>query len=522
MRSEAEKIYNAWSTRGSRAAVAPTARASGAFDQFRTKGFDSIVTALVAHHRKHGSHKTAEQTWKLLDKFKRRHDHVISHELKKVLDANTELSSVLRQFPLSLFPNLSDDAKATAQRLSRLNFPKSGKQIRLVKLLGRGGNGGAVYLGEDQVGTKYAVKHFEGEHKARTFSDTPNGHLNRTKHHLGKYFEASLTSTCVDAMSIGADQYLLLMLGEGAVDYRTLNMADVVAVFQDLQSVFDYSKNYVSTDIAADVSVFHGDIHGDNLMRFNGRLRLIDFGVALIFTDNGDKWRQTPDRAWNMQSPTLYIEDPGKVADQKAYRDPTKGTIHNYIAEWKKWYREAPGVIVCGGCNRQYPEGMDLKTCMACGSSNLKAAKLRRADMKATANLKDVSPGSVGVNPYADANVPGITPQQYGCMVLTAVLIKEIWCATEAGGKDLGMGGRRAIAVLNHEVYGLARNSLHTFKDESASTGGVIEILLFWFDEMMRRLFRAESFTARDAVRYFGAGARGAQPSRTRRHSMSL
>ena len=102
--------------------------------------------------------------------------------------------------------------------------------------------------------------------------------------------------------------------------------------------------------------------------------------------------------------------------------------------------------------------------------------------------------------------------------MLTAVLIKEIWAATESG-RDLGMGGGAARAIMNVNVYSKARQGFHQF--EGQSQAGVVGLLLQWFDEMMRRLFDGERFTAKDAVLFFG-GVRGAQPSRQRRHSVAF
>jgi len=72
---------------------------------------------------------------------------------------------------------------------------------------------------------------------------------------------------------------------------------------------------------------------------------------------------------------------------------------------------------------------------------------------------------------------------------------------------------------MNVEVYSKARRAFHQFKGEGQA--GVVQLLLLWFDEMMRRLFDGEKFTARDAVLFFG-GNRGTQPSRHRRHSVAF
>src|ERR1700744_1708173 len=103
-RSEAESIYQAWNPSASRRGITPTARATGAFDTFRKTGFDIIVTRLLAFQRTNGSYKTAEQTWKLLEKFERRNGEIIAREVMKVLQANMGLKGMLAQFPASMFP----------------------------------------------------------------------------------------------------------------------------------------------------------------------------------------------------------------------------------------------------------------------------------------------------------------------------------------------------------------------------------------------------------------------------------
>lgn len=56
---------------------------------------------------------------------------------------------------------------------------------------------------------------------------------------------------------------------------------------------------------------------------------------------------------------------------------------------------------------------------------------------------------------------------------------------------------------------------------QSENQSDMVSLLLSWYDDMMRRLFDGEPFTARDAVTYFGGGA-GVSGNRMRRHSVSL
>jgi hypothetical protein len=522
-RSEAESIYQAWNTSASRRAITPTARATGAFDTFRKTGFDIIVTRLLAYQRTSGSYKTAEQTWKLLEKFERRNGEIIAREVMKVLQANMGLKGMLAQFPASMFPELSDEAQDFATKLdpNKVVFPKTGKQIRILKMLGKGGMGGAVFLGEEQNGHRYAVKHFVRDTYAIAGFNgtTPRNHLDKTSQYLMKYFEAALTTTCVDVLTLGRDEYVLLELGEGTVDYTTLNMSDILCVFEDLRKLYEFSQHYLTVDITQDVSVLHLDIHGENLMRFGGKLRLIDFGQALIFSPGQqESVRGATPVAYSKNNKDLYFQNDSFLEGKQAFYDQDRGSWKKYIDDWQQAYRVAPQVQLCQGCNRQYPMGLDIKECLRCGSKKIVPAKLREADINGTAKLKGVSPGSIGDNPYANGTVNSVDPQQYGCIVLTAVLIKEIWAAAEHG-RNLGMGGKAARSIVNVNVYSQARLGMHLFKGEAQA--GVVQVLLLWFDEMMRRLFDGEPFSARDAVTFFG-GNRGSQPSRQRRHSVAF
>jgi hypothetical protein len=526
--SEAEKIYQSWATRDKKATVSPEGRASGKFDQLLTHGgaFGDVATKLVALKASKGSVAAAEQAWKLLEKFKRRQSETVAVEVLKSWKRNDEMRALLAQFPASMFPDLSDDARAVAEKLDfrNLTFPRTGKRVRILKVLGKGGVGGVVMLGEDQNGVKYAVKHLPvAGHKDPGHGMSPNvAHLNRTQAHLMQYFEASVTTTCVDMIRVGADQLLLLQLGEGTVNYSTLSLSDVIAVFQDLETCYNYGKNYMNVDVTQDVAVLHLDIHGENLMRFNGRLRLIDFGMALVHNPSqGEGWRDATPKPYDRNNEQLYYQVDSVVEDHKRYEDHTRGKWKEYITKWQQAYRVPPDVIVCQGCQRQYPSGMKLTECFRCGSKKLVSAKLRQADVKGLANLKGVSPASIGDAPYAGRSVSSVNAQQYGCVVLTAVLIKEIWAATEGTKGDLGMGKRAARSVLNEEAYPLARQGLHKFKAAAGESSGLVELLLLWYDEMMFRLFDNEKFGPEDAVRFFGGG-RTTKASRERRHSVAF
>lgn len=524
-RSEAETIYQEWNTKGNRRAVTPTARAMGAFDQhLKAGGFDIVKNRLLAYSRKKGTMKAAEQTWKLLEKFKRRNGEIVAREVMKVLESENTLKNMLSQWPASTFGNLSDDARAFAETLdpNNIRFPNSGKHVHVIRMLGKGGMGGAVFLAEDDTGHRYALKHFQKkEHAIPGFGgDTPRNKLDRVNTYLLRYFEAALTTTCIDALIIGRDEYVLLELGEGGVDYTKLNISDIQSVFEDLGRLENFSRHHMNVDITQDVSVLHLDIHGENLMRFDGKLRLIDFGVAMLYSPSQDQMvRDAQPIAYDRNNQNLYIQYGDLLDSKKAYYDDQRrASWQEYISNWQKAYREAPEVQLCQSCKRQYPAGLKIAECYKCGSKKIVPAKLRREDINALARLKGVSPGTIGDNPYATGTVKSVNPKQYACVVMTAVLIKEIWSATEAG-TDLGMGGKAARAIRNVEVYPQARMGQHKFSNQPQSS--VTALLLLWFDEMMRRLFDGEDFTARDAVQFFG-GSRGSSPSRQRRHSVSF
>jgi hypothetical protein len=340
----------------------------------------------------------------------------------------------------------------------------------------------------------------------------------KTEHYLMKYMEAALTTTCIDELNIGRDRFILLRLGEGRVDYTALNLSDVISAFQDLGKIYDFGRNYIGVELTQDVSVLHLDIHGENLMRFDGKLRLIDFGLTFLFDPNQAKeWRKAKMVPYDRNNPNLYFQY-DDFSKQPRY-DPSNSSWDRYIKGWQKAYRVAPEVLVCRACNRQYPAGLGITECLRCGSKKIETAKLRKADIEGTARLKGVSPGTIGDNPYANKSVSAVDPREYGCIVLTAVLIKEVWAATEKG-RDLGMGGTVARSIVNVDVYSQARKGLHTFKAAAPEAGRLVELLLLWFDEMMRRLFDGEEFSARDAVKFFGGVA--TQASRERRQSASF
>jgi hypothetical protein len=467
LRSEAESIYRTWTTASSRQAVTRWARATGKFDAFRKTGFDEIVARLAEHQQTRGTYKTAEQAWKLLDKYRRRHGTVVARELMKVLQADPRLSGIFAQFPGSTLPGLSSRAKQSATALdpSVVVFPTTGKEVRLLGILGEGSMSNAVFLGEDQHGDRYAVKHIaRGSHGIPGFDgDTAVDRFRKTQHHLEKYAEAALTPTCLDALVVGRDEYLLLELGEGTIDYSTLNMSDIVSAFEDLRRSYAFSRHYMAQDMAQDVGVLHTDIHGGNLTRIGGKLRLIDYGLAMVFDERQHhRIRSAVPVADNRDNQNLYLQKASLLSEKQAFYDPRERTTwRRYIEEWQR---------------------------------------------------------AIGDGRYACRPPLFVDSRQYGCVELTVVLIKEIWAAIECG-RDLGMGGGPATMIPNIKVYAQARRGMPRIKESPQAA--IIELLLQWFDEMMRRIIDGEPFSAADAIRFFGS-ADGSQASRLRRHSVSF
>jgi len=288
-RSRAESTYRAWATAANRQAVTPFARATGEFDAFRRTGFDGIVTSLLKHQRRFGSRETAEQVWKLLDKLARRNGEIVAREAMKVLQADALLNRILSEFPASMFPKLSNDARELAIKLDPtvVVFPKTGKRVHLRQMLGEGSMSSGVFLGDDQNGQHYAVKHIaRSTQGVRGFGgSTARDRLTKVDHYLAKYSEAALTPHCLDVLIAGRDEYLLLELSEGSIDYSTLNLSDILCAFDDLRKSYAFSRYYMADDVAQDVGVLHVDIHGENLARFDGKLTLIDYGLALVFSE---------------------------------------------------------------------------------------------------------------------------------------------------------------------------------------------------------------------------------------------
>ncbi|MBK7757938.1 MAG: hypothetical protein IPI35_16375 [Deltaproteobacteria bacterium] len=566
--SPAENLFDAWHTKAVAKKVNEDGIKAGHFETFlKGNGFKPLIDGLLKLYTQNGTDfagekKTLEQVWKLVDKVKNRCGLIVAYELTKALKKVVSFTNMLESVAADYSPTVGTSTKAqrkinagraTWEELTTLHFANVNKTVQIIKMLGKGGMGGAVYLGIDQHGNKFAVKHFPGDYKAVAWGTIDRAEENlrqkiaegtgdiaqhkrdlarwkriksevkkkapykgiggttlspiearaRVDRWLYRFAEGAMTPTCLDLLQRGSDQYLLLALGEGDVDWSDLTLADIVAVFQDLDTVEHYARHFMEVELTQEVSVLHLDIHGGNMMRFNGRLRLIDFGKALLYSPDvvqGLAKLELQPFAKEKFNKDDYLT--GTIEDSKMYTDPESGSPAKYIADWRG-YAAAPMVRLCKGCNRQHPDLLSVVECMACGSKNIVRERIRRVDLENNAKLKKVPVDSLLVGPYKTAKVPSLTPSQYGCIVLTAVLIKETWVAMDREGK-LNTGiGKNAKGIENVVIYSTARKLMPKLRAASPGQALLIELLLLWFDEMMRRLFAGEPFGAADAVRYF-------------------
>lgn len=567
-KSPAEAIYTTWATKVNKFAVSEISIKTGEFQAFLERnGFKPVIDGLNQLFQKNGvttlgRRKTVEQIWKVLDKFKKRQGEIVAWELLKVMQRAPSLKGALETFAEDYTPSFqtSDDdqikidaGRATWKALSTLYFPGVDKVVKMVKKLGQGGMGGAVYLGVNTMRTheKFAVKHFPGTYASANYSKlklderalkqkilydwddererfsrqknrireriyltvtgellSPKGVADRVNAFLARFAEGALTTTCLDVIQRGSDQFLLLQLGEGDVDYSDLQMADVINIFEDLDRIQNYAQNHMKVHVTQDVGVLHLDIHGGNLMRFNGKMRFIDFGMAFVYNPNTvEKIGRIKEKPWSEQrnDPHLYAQS-NMIADSRDYSNPGRGSAERYIEDWKSGYRVPPTVWVCRACKKQYPNVDVYTECFACGSKKVERASLRSDDVESLAKLNNKDPFDLLVQPHKDSKVKRITPVQYGCIVLTAVLIKQIWSAAQVKEQmDFGLG-EDAARIMNVNVYSQARRLFPRFQRAAPGHSLLIGLLLSWFDEMMLRLIKGDLFTAKDALRYFDRG----------------
>jgi hypothetical protein len=505
-RSTAEEIFLHWKSSSRVAKCTGDAIWNGEFQKFLGgKGFQPVIDKLISFARNHldskpGRQRVAEQTWKVVNKMHRRVSPEAGYELLQEIWAIEAIKDVLQEHEddkdYKASGSTGKDAQAkinlarkTYLELRSIEFRETKKKVRLGKMLGKGGMGGAVYKGIGDDGKTYAVKVERGEYKKMTYSEKPYAQKMRLDDILKKMYEADVTTTCVDYTLIGPHRCYLLEMGQ-KVDWANLKLADIVSIFYDLHTLHKYTQNYTKVDLVQDVELVHLDIHPGNMMMFNGRLRLIDFGKSVIVaSENIPQLKKT--KLDDFASHHL-----GTV---KEMLNVDGDSLNNYLNNWKSTLEKVnPEVLLCQGCKRQYARGSTMSECLACGSKNLVAAQLRDVDMESLARLKKVDVQTLKVdNPLKAMKLPEIRPEQYLCLVLTVNLLKS-WI-----GISRKQVQHKGVGNLNSSVYSQARDALPDIKQKAPGSALLIEILLLWFDVMMNNLLTGKPFTAMDAVKYF-------------------
>src|SRR5262245_59364961 len=98
--SAAEDIYQTWNTAAARQSLADV--------RARREGFVILRTRLAEYAAKHTSTEVAEQAWKLLDKFCRRHGELIASDVNAVLEQDARLAAALQGHPSRSSAGLSE------------------------------------------------------------------------------------------------------------------------------------------------------------------------------------------------------------------------------------------------------------------------------------------------------------------------------------------------------------------------------------------------------------------------------
>ena len=296
----------------------------------------------------------------MLEKFNRRQGEVVAREAFKVVQANQTLKGLLAQFPALRFGDLNDGARDFAKKLDPNNvvFPKTGKQVKILRMLGKGGMGGAVFLGEDQTGHKYAVKHFvRANHTVPGYAkDTARGKLDKTSHYLMKYFEAALTTTRVRRPHDRARRVCAPRVRRGQ---RELQDAEHLGHSERLRG---HAK-------AIRVQPpLHDRGHHAGCQRspprhpwrepdaVRGKLRLIDFGQALIFSPGQEEDVRTAKAVkYDRNNSDLYFQNDSFLEGKQDSTTQTKAAGSATFEDWQKAYREAPVVKLSRGLQPPIP-----------------------------------------------------------------------------------------------------------------------------------------------------------------------
>lgn len=532
-RSKAEDIFLHWKSSSRVAACTGDAISDGRFQDFLDdKGFQKLIVKLTQFvtanvSTTNGKRQAVEQTWKVLDKMHRRVSPQAAYELLHTMWSTNEIKALLEEFEDTYVGSgataKKEQVKIDAARLKYLEmrtiqFAESKKKVRLGKMLGKGGMGGAVYLGRDEKGAKYAVKVERGDYRKQVYTEKAYSQKRKLDDILGKMYEADVTTTCIDYTLIGPHRCYLLTMGE-KVDWAQLKLSDIVSIFYDLHTLHHYTSHYTKVELTSNVELVHLDIHPGNMMMFNGRLRLIDFGKSVIVsTSNIEK----------VKTKTLDAFASHHVGTVKEMMNEDGTSLGNYVANWKSTLEKVnPEVLLCKGCGRQYAQGSKMTECYRCGSKKLEPARLRDEDMVGIAKLKGVDPKTLKVDdPRLAKEVQAIKPEQYLCLVLTVNMLKTWIGISRTIAKHTGVGN------LNTSVYGDARKALPDIKQKAPQSAILVELLLLWFDEMMNHLLTGKPYTALDAVKYFDpsgnilsklkGGKVSSSPSRGRSQSVSF
>ncbi len=472
-KSQAESLYKGWMTKSRKRKMQGEAFEDGRFYNFlkNNDGFTDLIKGLVRIEMQlFGRRQQAEfaaQVWKLIDKFHRRVGELASIELMKAIHRNEGLREVVTAYlDDEKFeddgPHLYTDPKVTRARilyksLQRIHFKQTGISVTLERILGRGGMGGGVYLGKGSDGKDYAVKVFPGSYKASEFRGAVSGTKLKWRQQdiLKKFMEADATTTCVDYAMIGCDQYLLLEMGQ-PLAWENLQTQDVVSAFRDLLSLEDYAHKNVNVHLTDKVGLLHLDIHGENLMRFDNKVRLIDFGQFLLYSTDflaRSATAQETDYHWGVSMRMI-----------KEASNNDGGVWGGYLDNWRDH------------------------------AHNIAYAQRARPQ--------------VGPVAYGNVVLTMVMIKEYWFAVSHALGFRCALLADDAVGN-------RPRWIVNTDVYARARAGLPAFAQRAPQHFQLVELLLDWYDHLMETLHDGGTISAKDAVEYFDpAGQRQVEPER--------
>lgn len=350
--------------------------------------------------------------------------------------------------------------------------------------------GATVYLATDQTGREFACKVERCSwYKLPDSLTNPKIHETFINERLNKLYEADVTTTCVDYTLYGPHRWYLFTKGS-KVEWKSLSLKDVVSVYYDLHTLHNYDTFYTTVELTQRVELAHLDIHPGNMMMFNGRLRLIDFGNSFLYS------KDRPVRHFEQDLPS---DASPHLREAKGILDRKTANIHNYVADWKATLPKLkPSITLCNGCQRQFPTALKLRECMACGSRNLVTAPIRINTLEGLAKLKNVSVESLMLDdPRTTLKLPPFVPEQYLCLVLNVNLLKSY-----LGWTRKTLGFKTFISGQNIATYSQSLKTLPIMAEQHPGAALLVRLLLAWHDEMMNRLLTGVPYTALDAVKF--------------------